>query len=288
MMLRVLWLAYCVTLTAAADIARSRHNLRLSEPPASHIEPESASLVKQSPLALGDLHELVCYLKSTLGRHFTPEKKPAVMKEGTQSCAVVSSSGAMLEHTHGQDINGHDIVIRFNGAPTSGFEPHVGGKTDVRFGWKFHEFEGDANIFKSAAFPSKTAQQVMDHLYPEQIGVSANARTDHPTTGFYGMMMALFNCATVDAYEMAPSSKARTSPYSYFQAVGGRATHNSWHGHFESEHDLWQRLSATPAEEIMNSGKSHYVGFRDVQCDAAAFAQSNRTMLAMQPNITVH
>mmetsp|Transcript_42728 Transcript_42728/g.67621 ORF Transcript_42728/g.67621 Transcript_42728/m.67621 type:complete len:388 (-) Transcript_42728:55-1218(-) len=47
-------------------------------------------------------------------------------------CAVVSSSGRILKHSHGTNIDAHDFVIRFNVAPVKGFEKHVGGKTSMR------------------------------------------------------------------------------------------------------------------------------------------------------------
>mmetsp|Transcript_29029 Transcript_29029/g.52882 ORF Transcript_29029/g.52882 Transcript_29029/m.52882 type:complete len:300 (-) Transcript_29029:46-945(-) len=299
-MSRLLWFASCASLCVAVDAAGSSRHLRHTTPTLTadsrnisdtafgaqqspihstgvHGEPPladdghnisgTAFGIQRGPIATMDLHAVACYLKSTLANEYNAQKKPAVLQEGTQSCAVVSSSGALLDHLHGADIDSHDIVLRFNGAPTLGYEEHVGGKTEIRFGWKFHQFEGDANIFKaSGTFKSAPAQRVLDYLYPQQLGVSASAETDHPTTGFYGMMLMLFHCATVDAYEMAPSREAHTSPYSYYRDVGHRAYRNSWHGHFESEHDLWYRLSSTPTHTIESTGKSHYQGFRHVNC----------------------
>jgi len=66
----------------------------------------------------------------------TTEKKMAradpVARKRHASCAVVGNSGILLMHRHGAEIDAHDAVFRFNGAPTRGLEAHVGGRTDFR------------------------------------------------------------------------------------------------------------------------------------------------------------
>lgn len=47
-------------------------------------------------------------------------------------CAVVSSSGVLRKHQHGESISDADMVMRFNNAPTQGFEDLVGGGTTFR------------------------------------------------------------------------------------------------------------------------------------------------------------
>nr|XP_032810396.1 beta-galactoside alpha-2,6-sialyltransferase 2-like [Petromyzon marinus] len=47
-------------------------------------------------------------------------------------CAVVMNAGSLLRAQLGAEIDGHDAVMRFNSAPTAGYELHVGTKTSIR------------------------------------------------------------------------------------------------------------------------------------------------------------
>ncbi|NP_001280058.1 beta-galactoside alpha-2,6-sialyltransferase 1 [Anolis carolinensis] len=89
--------------------------------------------------------ELLCQLRNRLDfRMITATDSPFDISEwepyvpkGNISiklgrCAVVSSAGSMKSSHLGEDIDSHDAVLRFNGAPIKGFQADVGEKTTIR------------------------------------------------------------------------------------------------------------------------------------------------------------
>nr|XP_040576019.1 beta-galactoside alpha-2,6-sialyltransferase 2-like [Lepeophtheirus salmonis] len=57
---------------------------------------------------------------------------PFLSNKTYNSCAVVTNSGSLINSGHGTFIDSHDLIIRFNDGPTSGFEKDVGSKTSLR------------------------------------------------------------------------------------------------------------------------------------------------------------
>ncbi|CAH1239633.1 ST6GAL1 [Branchiostoma lanceolatum] len=113
------------------------------------IRPSDADTVfnsREEMPCVSDLREeLLCALKknvpfSTITRkQASRDVRNVVLPEESleklahfNSCAVVSSSHALRLHTYGQEIDSHDIVLRFNCAPTDQFEQFVGSRTDIR------------------------------------------------------------------------------------------------------------------------------------------------------------
>ena len=62
----------------------------------------------------------------------------------------------------GAAIDAHDAVFRINGAPTSGFEPHVGNKTTFRLVNRHH-----------FGFYEKASEVVLQHITTPQVSPSS-------------------------------------------------------------------------------------------------------------------
>lgn len=45
---------------------------------------------------------------------------------------MVGNGGTLLLYELGHEIDSHDVVLRLNSGPVSGFVKHVGKKTDIR------------------------------------------------------------------------------------------------------------------------------------------------------------
>ena len=87
-----------------------------------------------------------CFV-NRLSRSHVPEAAASLIDGLVRpSCAVVGNSPLVLQQNAGPSIDRHDVVIRFNFAPTRGFERHVGTKTSVRFmgkTWVWSKEAGD-------------------------------------------------------------------------------------------------------------------------------------------------
>lgn len=122
------------------------------------IEPYADDLIVSREILFDELFELDHMVKQNLSQsglvlrgkgqlaNFVTELSPAQrveLKRGLppydplesrfwDSCAVVGSSSSLLIQELGEEIDSHEIVIRFNGAPTYGYEKQVGKKTSIR------------------------------------------------------------------------------------------------------------------------------------------------------------
>ena len=137
------------------------------------------------------------------------------------SCAVVRSSPSVLKRSHGREIDGHSAVIRFNEAPTKGFEKHVGSKTTVRL--QNPERQGFAEgkelcltkNFSNLSNPNCKIVPLSPQFiaysryywhwnpkrgYTSSIGPKRREKRLKMSTGFIGIALALHLCSKVTLY----------------------------------------------------------------------------------------
>merc|ERR1712137_680042 len=81
-----------------------------------------------------------------MGPFTSPVANVDLLGRAGKSCAVVGSSPGLIGKGLGNDIDAHDLVIRFNTAVAEGLEKDKGSRTDVRLtGKKSSLFYEDCN-----------------------------------------------------------------------------------------------------------------------------------------------
>ncbi|KAK9817132.1 hypothetical protein WJX72_010008 [[Myrmecia] bisecta] len=144
-------------------------------------------------------------------------KEDKVKAVALRSCAVVGNSGSLLGAAHGPAIDSHDTVIRFNAAPTTGYEADVGHTTAFRLQncdhIGFHEPQDEILIASVRNAPDlrRFAQQMWKPgaewqfmFHPEfwcHVWDWVAHRKLKPTSGLAGVVLALHLCTPpVDLY----------------------------------------------------------------------------------------
>ena len=138
------------------------------------------------------------------------------------TCAVVGSSGSLLERRLGLEIEAHTAVFRANDAPTQGYEAHVGRKTTLRVQniayCGFRERSTELTIHytdnRRAHVGTVCTEPHIKRISPRMLAYSktywAKVRPPGPVDptlgkaklsgGFYAVMLALHLCGSVDVY----------------------------------------------------------------------------------------
>eukprot|EP00239_Pterosperma_sp_CCMP1384_P003369 CAMPEP_0197845404 /NCGR_PEP_ID=MMETSP1438-20131217/2340_1 /TAXON_ID=1461541 /ORGANISM="Pterosperma sp., Strain CCMP1384" /LENGTH=448 /DNA_ID=CAMNT_0043456687 /DNA_START=540 /DNA_END=1886 /DNA_ORIENTATION=- len=170
-----------------------------------------------------------------------PEKdavKQATNQKMYHSCAVVGNGGGLLMREAGEEIDGHDAVMRFNGGPVIGFEKYVGERTTWRLTnfdhFAFHEPKAPKlevgvlqhitaapamaklNDYCSKSKPGP-AMYVID---PEFHYFAFNAfGLGAPSNGFYGALLAAERCQKVTLYGFQKEWRGQKLPYHYYNEI---------------------------------------------------------------------
>lgn len=115
---------------AGGQPASNRYAVRPSGSKPRQFAPPRQLLARAAALPMRMLHrDMEPFQRMGYGRYFPATDYYA---SHFNSCALVSSAGSMLGSKLGPEIDGHETVLRFNDAPTAGYEDDVGGRTTIR------------------------------------------------------------------------------------------------------------------------------------------------------------
>uniref|UniRef100_A0A061S3I5 Alpha-N-acetyl-neuraminate alpha-2,8-sialyltransferase (Sialyltransferase 8E) n=1 Tax=Tetraselmis sp. GSL018 TaxID=582737 RepID=A0A061S3I5_9CHLO len=154
-----------------------------------------------------------------------------------RSCAIVGNSGTLRFGSFGADIDGHDMVYRFNQAPTDGYSEHVGGKTtfeslNAKFAhsllnddqaWHWRDPPATFIFFEPLKLKDtymeirKRYPEVPAYMFSPAFAYQAHRLYDRlqenlqaagmgcfsgekPMSGFYAVLFAVSACDSVDLY----------------------------------------------------------------------------------------
>ena len=193
-------------------------------------------------------------------------------------CGVVSSAGSLLHSGLGKKIDSNDFVIRFNNAPSKGYEKDVGTKTSLRivnsqvvgkpeFGflddrnaedlytktpilvwdpsnynatleewYSFPDFPFFETYFKKRLMRPNSEVHLLDPRslwsiwdWLQSIHEHSILMPNPPSSGFLGVILAVFHCARVHVYEFVPSMRLTKRCHYYDEQQNIGCTIGDWH-----------------------------------------------------------
>ena len=146
-------------------------------------------------------------------------------------CSLVGSSGSLLYHENGPEIDQSDLVIRFNHAPIKMYEKFVGSRTDLRIsngehlGFNENPNEKSLHHLRSKSFLARMLlyekhfgkKKDMPYLvHPGFTEYVANASLPYiASSGYFAILMAMEVCSNVHLYGFH-SSFRQGSRHHYF------------------------------------------------------------------------
>ncbi|KAJ0181156.1 hypothetical protein K1T71_003241 [Dendrolimus kikuchii] len=237
-------------------------------------------------------HEIMCALKRTRIRTITANDKPfqrlgfripgAPLQERRvfNTCAVVTSAGALLNSRLGNFIDSHDMVLRFNNAPTENYTDDVGSKTTFRI--LNSQLKPPAFTIKLIAFltftpfnyTSRRPEADVHILNPQvlwelwtilQDSSPYRLRRNPPSSGFLGIWFSMHRCNRVRVFEYVPS--VHVSRRCHYHAVRDdpACTFGAWHP-LAQEKALVERLRDNSDIDVFQRGFIDILGFNTLNC----------------------
>eukprot|EP00058_Branchiostoma_floridae_P016949 XP_002602437.1 hypothetical protein BRAFLDRAFT_63472 [Branchiostoma floridae] len=171
------------------------------------------------------------------------------------SCAIVSSSHALMVHKYGGEIDAHDAILRFNCAPTDKFEEFVGSRTDMRL--------------INTKIPGRTCKKEFWNdsiaMFNHEFTVVRNF--DAIRLKPRGIVMMLHLCNWVHVYEILPSNKDDTNLRYYYDEKAKLLKPTGGVHSYSQEQQYIRTLSLTSDQDIANTGVALLKGLAKVRCD---------------------
>ncbi|XP_071243327.1 beta-galactoside alpha-2,6-sialyltransferase 2-like isoform X2 [Salvelinus alpinus] len=192
-----------------------------------------------------------------------------------KSCAVVTSAGAILNSSLGREIDSHEAVLRFNAAPTEGYENDVGNKTTIRIinsQWYrnpdydlFTPYEERRRLQPTQPFyilHPKFIWQLWDVI---QGNTQENIQPNPPSSGFIGIVLMMSLCEEVHVYEYIPSLRQTDLCHYHEHYYDAACTLGAYHP-LLFEKQLVQRMNSATQHDLKTKGKVTLSGFSAVNC----------------------
>uniref|UniRef100_A0A8C3H8Q4 Beta-galactoside alpha-2,6-sialyltransferase 2 n=1 Tax=Chrysemys picta bellii TaxID=8478 RepID=A0A8C3H8Q4_CHRPI len=194
---------------------------------------------------------------------------------GFGSCAVVMSAGAILNSSLGDEIDSHDAVLRFNSAPTRGYEKDVGNKTTMRIINSQWYKKPDYNLFTPyVQHRRRNPNQPFYILHPKfiwqlwdiiQENTKEKIQPNPPSSGFIGILIMMSMCNEVHVYEYIPSVRQTDLCHYHELYYDAACTLGAYHP-LLYEKLLVQRMNKGLQDDLYRKGKVILPGFRSVKC----------------------
>uniref|UniRef100_A0A061SDD0 Beta-galactoside alpha-2,3-sialyltransferase (Sialyltransferase 4A) n=2 Tax=Tetraselmis sp. GSL018 TaxID=582737 RepID=A0A061SDD0_9CHLO len=191
------------------DIVLSKHHL------ASRLQ---ALTVNSPGRQLSILEQISAEVRQQLSEILPLED--AVRARRFATCALVGSSGILLRSAAGGEIDSHDMVLRFNAAPTRAYERHVGTRTTYRIcnGEHLNFREGNETVIhhlKATSFLAKlllysrAGHQGAPPLVfdPDFTSYVSTSMTATPSSGYFAVLLALQVCHRISLYGFSVSER---------------------------------------------------------------------------------
>ncbi|XP_040204935.1 beta-galactoside alpha-2,6-sialyltransferase 1-like isoform X2 [Rana temporaria] len=226
--------------------------------------------VNMSPLMASDLPPT-----ATSWSQYLPKKSLQEEVGKLGRCAVVISAGSMKSSRLGQEIDSHDAVLRFNKAPTNGFEIDVGSKTTIRLinsQWyakpEYQFFDRYSQYRKQNPNQTfyilnpKTTWQLWDIV---QENAPENIQPDPPSSGSLGILLMMNLCDEVNVYEFLPSTRQSDLCYYYEKYYDLACTVGGYHP-LMYEKNLVMKLNRGDMNTIHRYGKATLPGIKNLKC----------------------